>query len=207
MSSMPLVRIVDDDEAVLEGLSFILESDGWRVACYSSAEQFLREDMPSVPGCLILDINMPGMSGLELQKIMRERGYGIPIIFLTGQGDLDVAIATIKLGAVDFLRKTGNNDKLLAAVSQAVARSRAGFSDLDADPFDAMQRVQQLSERESHIARLISSGLLNRVIAERLQISVRTVETHRLSIFRKLGVKTVAELSTLLSMAFPKMEP
>lgn len=197
----PLVRIVDDDPSVLEGIAFILEGEGWQVAAYESAERFLREDSPSVPGCLILDISMPGMNGLELQRTMRDRGYGLPIIFLTGHGDIDVAISTIRLGAVEFLQKTGDNDRLISAVKSAVARSRAGFADVDADPFEAMQRVMQLTEREKAIAGLIASGLLNRMVGERLGISVRTVETHRLTIFRKLGVKTVSELATLMQLA------
>lgn len=194
----PLIRIVDDDEAVLEGLAFILEGEGWAVKTYANAKAFLTDDSPSVPGCLILDINMPEMTGLQLQRVMRERGYGLPIIFLTGHGDIDVAISTIKLGAVEFLQKTGDNDRVIAAVREAVARSRAGFADVDADPFDALERIRRLTDRERVIAGHISAGLLNREIGERLGISVRTVETHRLKIFRKLEVKTVSELTTLL---------
>lgn len=197
----PLIRIVDDDAAVLEGLAFILEGEGWKVRTYGSAEEFLREDAPSVPGCLILDINMPGMNGLDLQRTMHDRGYGLPIIFLTGHGDIDVAISTIRLGAVEFLQKTCDNDRLISAVRDAVARSRAGFADVDADPYDAIRLVQRLTERELFIAKRISSGLLNRQIAERLGISVRTVEAHRLAIFRKLEIKSVSELTTLLTMA------
>ncbi|MDY4163737.1 MAG: response regulator [Sutterella sp.] len=197
----PLIRIVDDDAAVLEGLAFILEGEGWKVRTYDSAEKFLREDAPSVPGCLILDINMPGMNGLDLQRTMRDRGYGLPIIFLTGHGDIDVAISTIRLGAVEFLQKTCDNDRLISAVRDAVARSRAGFADVAADPYDAIRLVQRLTERELFIAKRISSGLLNRQIAERLGISVRTVEAHRLAVFRKLEIKSVSELTTLLTMA------
>ena len=197
----PLIRIVDDDAAVLEGLAFSLEGEGWKVRTYDSAEKFLREDAPSVPGCLILDINMPGMNGLDLQRTMRDRGYGLPIIFLTGHGDIDVAISTIRLGAVEFLQKTCDNDRLISAVRDAVARSRAGFADVAADPYDAIRLVQRLTERELFIAKRISSGLLNRQIAERLGISVRTVEAHRLAVFRKLEIKSVSELTTLLTMA------
>ena len=197
----PLIRIVDDDAAVLEGLAFILEGEGWKVRTYDSAEKFLREDAPSVPGCLILDINMPGMNGLDLQRTMRDRGYGLPIIFLTGHGDIDVAISTIRLGAVEFLQKTCDNDRLISAVRDAVARSRAGFADVAADPYDAIRLVQRLTERELFIAKRISSGLLNRQIAERLGISVRTVEAHRLAVFRKLEIKSVSELTTLLTRA------
>ena len=144
---------------------------------------------------------MPGMNGLDLQRTMRDRGYGLPIIFLTGHGDIDVAISTIRLGAVEFLQKTCDNDRLISAVRDAVARSRAGFADVAADPYDAIRLVQRLTERELFIAKRISSGLLNRQIAERLGISVRTVEAHRLAVFRKLEIKSVSELTTLLTMA------
>ncbi len=197
----PLIRIVDDDDAVRTGLSFVLEGEGWCVAAYPSAEAFLREDLPSRPGCLILDINMPGMNGLELQRTMRERGYGLPIIFLTGKGSIDAAVTTIKLGAVEFLEKTEDASRLIAAVRDAVARSRAGFADLEADPFDAIEAVRKLTDRERQIAGFLASGLLNRQIAERLGISMRTVETHRQTGFKKLGIKNVSELSTLLEMA------
>lgn len=196
-----LIRIVDDDVAVLEGLAFILEGAGWEVKTYESAQAFLIDDAPSVPGCLILDINMPGMTGLELQQEMRERGYVLPIIFLTGHGDIDVAISTIKSGAVEFLQKNGDNARLISAVSSAVALSQAGFANVDAQPFEAQVRVQKLTERERAIAEHLASGLLNRQIAERLGISARTVEAHRQSVMRKLEVKTVAELITLLTRA------
>ncbi len=201
MTLQTVVRIVDDDPAVREGLAFVLESEGWLVASYESAEAFLRDDRPSAPGCLILDINMPSMTGIELQHVMRDRGYNLPIIFLTGHGDIDMAVAAIKYGAVEFLQKTGDNTRLIDAVRKAVAYSRAGFAELDIEPFEAIGRCASLTERERLIADMIASGLLNRQIAERLGISVRTVETHRGSIFRKLGIKTTAELSRMLAMA------
>ena len=204
MTLQTVVRIVDDDPAVREGLAFVLESEGWLVACYDSAEAFLRDARLSAPGCLILDINMPSMTGIELQHVMRDRGYNLPIIFLTGHGDIDMAVSAIKYGAVEFLQKTGDNTRLINAVRKAVAYSRAGFAELEVEPFEAINRCISLTERERRIADMIASGLLNRQIAERLGISVRTVETHRGSIFRKLGIKTPAELSRMLSMADEK---
>ena len=204
MTLQTVVRIVDDDPAVREGLAFVLESEGWLVACYDSAEAFLRDDRPSAPGCLILDINMPSMTGIELQHVMRDRGYNLPIIFLTGHGDIDMAVSAIKYGAVESLQKTGDNTRLINAVRKAVAYSRACFAELEVDPFEAINRCTSLTERERRIADMIAAGLLNRQIAERLGISVRTVETHRGSIFRKLGIKTPAELSRMLSMADEK---
>ena len=198
---LPLIRIVDDDEAVRTGIAFVLEGEGWETRAWPSAESFLRENPQEVPGCLILDINMPGMNGLELQRVLRERGDALPIIFLTGQGSINLAVSTIKLGAVEFLEKTEDSAHLVRAVRDAVARSRTGFANGLPEPYEAIGRVRHLTERELEIARLLSSGLLNRQIAERLGISMRTVETHRQTLLRKLEVKTVSELATLLSMA------
>lgn len=197
----PLVRIVDDDAAVLDGLTFLLEGEGWDVRAYGSAQIFLKEDTPSVPGCLILDINMPGMSGLELLQAMLERRYDLPIIFLTGHGSIDAAISTIRSGAVEFLEKTSGNERIVKAVRDAVAKSAAGFANLGVEPFEARRRVHELTERERLVAGFIADGLLNRQIGERLGISVRTVEAHRLSLFHKLGVRTAPELATLLALA------
>ncbi|MFU0841232.1 MAG: putative transcriptional regulatory protein FixJ [Burkholderia sp.] len=199
--SKPLVRIVDDDAAVLDGLTFLLEGEGWDVKAYGSAQDFLKDDSPSVPGCLILDINMPGMSGLELQQAMLERRYDLPIIFLTGHGSIDAATSAIRSGAVEFLEKTSGNERIVKAVRDAVGKSAEGFANLGVEPFEARRRVHALTERERLIAGFIAEGLLNRQIGERLGISVRTVEAHRLSLFHKLGVRTAPELSTLLALA------
>ena len=200
MTGRPVVRIVDDDAALTEGLAFLLESEGWTVQVYESAQVFLTNDAPSVRGCLVLDVRMPGMTGLELQHVMNERGYNLPIIFLTGHGDIDMAVSTIKQGAVEFLQKTGDNARLVEAVSRAVARSMEGFAQLDQDPYEAQKRWRELTEREAQLLTLIAKGQRNRDVAERLGLSVRTVEAHRASAFRKLGIKTVAELSSLMHL-------
>ncbi len=200
MTGRPVVRIVDDDAALTEGLAFLLESEGWTVQVYESAQAFLTNDAPSVRGCLVLDVRMPGMTGLELQHVMNERGYNLPIIFLTGHGDIDMAVSTIKQGAVEFLQKTGDNARLVEAVSRAVARSMEGFAQLDQDPYEAQKRWRELTEREAQLLTLIAKGQRNRDVAERLGLSVRTVEAHRANAFRKLGIKTVAELSSLMHL-------
>lgn len=200
MTGRPVVRIVDDDAALTEGLAFLLESEGWTVQVYESAQAFLKNDVPSVRGCLVLDVRMPGMTGLELQHVMNERGYNLPIIFLTGHGDIDMAVSTIKQGAVEFLQKTGDNARLVEAVSRAVARSMEGFAQLDQDPYEAQKRWRELTEREAQLLTLTAKGQRNRDVAERLGLSVRTVEAHRASAFRKLGIKTVAELSSLMHL-------
>lgn len=203
MGQQVVVRIVDDDVALTEGLAFLLESEGWVVHTYPSATEFLRNDAPSVRGCLILDVKMPEMTGLELQQVMRERGYNLPIIFLTGHGDIDMAVSTIRQGAVEFLQKTGDNQRILEAVARAVARSREGFVDVQEDPYGALRRWQTLTEREAEIAEALAKGLRNREVGERMHVSVRTVETHRARIFKKLGVKSIAELLSILALVKP----
>ena len=202
---LPLIRLVDDDADVLEGLQFLLESEGWRVAAYASAEAFLTADAPSTPGCLVLDFHMPQMTGLELQKVMTERGYNLPIIFLTGHGDIDLAVAAVRRGAVDFLQKSASdmNSRLIDAVARAVARSLEGFADLTDDPFEAQRKLSKLTERERLIVEKIAAGQLNRQIAAQLGISVRTAEAHRAAATRKLGVKSAQELVSLLRLAKP----
>lgn len=202
---LPLIRLVDDDPDVLESLQFLFESEGWRVAAYADPLTFLAGDSPSVPGCLVLDYNMPTMSGLELQKLMMERGYNLPIVFLTGHGDIDLAVAAVRRGAVDFLQKSAPdmNARLIDAAAKAVARSLEGFADLKEDPFEARRKLASLTERERTIVEKIAAGALNRQIAAQLGISVRTAETHRAAAMKKLGVKNASELISLLRLAMP----
>lgn len=196
-----LIRLVDDDPAVLESLAFVLEREGWTVASWTSSEAFLREDAPSAPGCLILDYSMPTMTGLELQQTMNERGYHLPIIFLTGHGDIETAVTAMKKGAVEFLEKTGDPGKLLAAVAKAVSQSENGFAVLEMPAFEARRRADFLTERELAVVKLIAAGKLNREAADRLALSVRTVENYRASAMKKLQVKGAAELAALLRAA------
>lgn len=200
MSSQILIRIVDDDCAMREALSFLLESEGWTVAAYGSAEEFLINDAPSQAGCLVLDIKMDGMSGVELQAEMLRRGYNIPIIFLTGHGTIDMAVHAVQRGALDFLQKPLDNARFLEAVKKAITRSVSGFKYISHDSYEAIKLWNELTEREKEITVKISSGLLNKDIAYQLNISVRTVEHHRSRAFYKLGIKDVAELNSLLAL-------
>ena len=199
MSSKPLVRIVDDDEDLAEALSFMLESRVWDVVTYNSAEAFLREDAPSDKGCVLLDVRMPGLSGLELQRIMKERGYNLPIIFLTGHGSIDMAVSAVRLGAVDFLQKTGDQQRIIEAVRRAVERSREGFADIDADQFSQNGRWLSLTDREKEIASFLAKYHKSREVAQHLHLSVRTVEVHRARVLKKLGIKTIEELQTVIA--------
>lgn len=192
----PLVRIVDDDPDQLASLEIMLSAEGWDVACYERASDFFAEDTPSRPGCLILDVRMPEISGLEMQEELNRREYPLPILFLTGHGDVDMAVHTLKKGAKDFLLKPVDAPRLLTSVATIVQED----CDQRAMPFDSAawkRKFRELTEREQEIVRYVASGLLNRQIAERLGISERTVHAHRLSAYRKLNVHNVADLAPL----------
>lgn len=192
----PLVRIVDDDPDQLASLEIMLSAEGWDVACYERASDFFAEDTPSRPGCLILDVRMPEISGLEMQEELNRREYPLPILFLTGHGDVDMAVHALKKGAKDFLLKPVDAPRLLTSVATIVQED----CDQRAMPLDSAawkRKFRELTEREQEIVRYVASGLLNRQIAERLGISERTVHAHRLSAYRKLNVHNVADLAPL----------
>ena len=191
-----LIRIVDDDDSLRDALRFVLETEGWRVADHAGAREFLTRDAPSTPGCVVLDIRMPGMSGIEAQRAMLERGIDLPIIFLTGHGDIDMAVSALQEGALDFIQKPVDNERLLAVIAYAASANlakRAGR----VDAATLLERAALLTERELEIARALADGLVNREIAERLQIAQRTVEVHRAAVMRKLGIRKPAELASL----------
>lgn len=192
-SPAALVRIVDDEEAVRQSLSFMLEQEGFKTRTFASAQAFLSDDAPSVPGCVIVDVRMPGMSGLELQEELGRRGIRLPIIFLSAHGDIDMAVDTMSRGAVAFVQKSPDARRLLDAVYKALALD-AGHSDVtDAE---AIARWNQLTDREKQVADLISQGLLNREIGERLGgISFKTVQVHRGEVCKKLGVRRAAGIT------------
>lgn len=188
-----LIRVVDDDEDLRDASEMMLSYAGWRVKTYPDARSFLIHDAPSEPGCVILDINMPGMSGTELQVEMNARGYDLPVIVLTGHATVDIAVATFRAGAMDFLRKPVEDSVLLAAIQSAATdslRRQAGLP----DEKELALRVRQLSEREFDVFRLTKDGMSASDIADRLGISVRTVYEHRTVVYRKLGCKNFSDL-------------
>lgn len=187
-----LVRIVDDDDSLRDALRFVLETEGWRVADYRSANDFFRGDAPSVPGCVVMDVRMPGLTGIEAQAVMNERGFSLPVIFLTGHGDIDMAVMALHEGAADFIQKPVDNERLLAVIASTAFESLSGAGAV------ARARCAELTNRERDIARLVAEGLTNRLIGERLSIAVRTVEVHRASALRKLGVRTPEEVRAVL---------
>lgn len=195
-----LVRLVDDDAELRDALQFVLELEGWRTAAYGSADEFLRSDAPSEPGCVVMDVRMPGMTGLEAQQAMNALGMTLPVIFLTGHGDVDMAVSAMMDGASDFIQKPIDNERLLASIARAAVKSLSQAEGL-ATPAEARRRIGALTGREKDLARLLAQGLTNRDMAERLGIALRTVEVHRASVLRKLAVKTPKEVAALLSEA------
>ena len=192
-----LVRIVDDDDSLRDALRFVLETEGWTVADYRSANDFLKGDAPSHPGCVVMDVRMPGLTGIEAQAVMNDRGFKLPIIFLTGHGDVDMAVMALHEGAADFIQKPVDNERLLAVIASTAFDSLSSAGAV-VDAETARTRCAELTNRERDIAELVAQGLTNRLISERLSIAVRTVEVHRASALRKLGVKTPEEVRTIL---------
>jgi FixJ family two-component response regulator len=190
-----VIRIVDDDEDIRSSLAFVLRADGWEVSLYSSGESFLTTDIHSSPGCVLLDIRMPGMSGLEIQQILNARGIDIPIIFLTGHGDIEMAVEAMKAGAYDFLVKPVDNERLLTTISRTLRKANLPHSFRLAQ---AQAHWDSLTSREKQILIFLSEGLLNRTIAERLGLSIRTIEGHRQRSMKKLGIANVAELNAFM---------
>lgn len=193
-----LIRTVDDNPAMREALEFMLTAEGWHVKTYENGRAFLTDDAPPTPGCAILDVRMPGMSGLELQQEMNVRGYALPVIFLTGNGDIDMAVGAMRDGAVDFVQKPVRQERLLKAIARAVTRSVSETGAVETEGA-IRAKVQELTDREREIAELIGKKLTNRQISERTGITVRTVEVHRAAIIRKLGVRNPDEIERYLN--------
>lgn len=188
-----LIRIVDDDASVRDALVYMLEQEGFDTVAYASAEEFLVNDMPSRPGVVVLDVRMPGMSGTRLQDEMIERRIDTPIIFLTGHGDVDMAVKALRKGAYHFLQKPVDTDELVRTIRECLEKTRRGLT-----AEEAREAIGLLTPRERQIAKLLLQGVPNHGIAERLSLSVRTVENHRTSLYRKLRVNSYEELKSLL---------
>lgn len=193
----PQAHLVDDDDAIRDALSWLLQSRGIPYAAYDSAESFLAAWAPEMCGCLVLDMRMTGMSGLDCFDQLRERESTLPVIFLTGHGDVPLAVATLKKGAFDFFEKPLNDNDLASRVVEAMeldARQRVASATVDS----VKSRLASLTTRERQIMELVLAGKFNKVIADELNISMRTVEVHRANLFDKMRVKTAVELANLL---------
>ena len=191
-SSMRLIRVVDDDAGLREALAFVLEGEGYVIRAYESAEDFLAEDDLRVPGALILDVKMTGMTGLKLQETLRLRGATLPIIFLSAHGTIEMAVDVMQKGAVTFLSKPVGTDKLLEALDRALAAAPV-FGE-EKVPLQRGRLPVSLPAREREVVRLVAAGLTNRAIAERLGLAKRTVEFFRAGAMRKLDCRNAEAL-------------
>ena len=193
----PIVFVVDDDPSIRESLSLLLNSAGYKVETFASAKEFLESDPSSSgPACLVSDVKMPGLSGLDLQKELKSKNCVIPIIFITGHGDIPMSVQAMKKGAVDFLPKPFDDNDLLDAVKEALLKDSQTRADLD-DQKHILQRLDSLTTREHEILTYLITGMLNKQIAYELNISERTVKAHRKQVFDKMGVNSIAELVRL----------
>ncbi len=198
MSPEPTVFVVDDDDAVRRFLGGLIASVNLAVETYPSAQEFLTAYQPGRPGCLLLDMRMPGMSGLELQKELAERAIELSVIILTGHGDVATAVHTMKAGAVDFIEKPFNNELLLDCVQKAVAESVDAYNER-VERIAIKSRWRQLTLRERQVLDLVVAGDTNKAIARRLAIIPKTVENHRANMMEKTRAGSVAELVTLVA--------
>jgi FixJ family two-component response regulator len=202
---VPTVFVVDDDPAVLKGLSRLMRAARLEVATFNSPQEFLERHDPNVPGCLVLDLSMPGLNGLELQEVLTTKGAAVPIIFLTGHGDVPTSVKAMKRGALDFLTKPVNDDDLLQAVHAAIEKDRIARQ-ARAEVDDILQRLATLTPREREVLTHVVSGQLNKEIAQDLGTVEQTIKVHRARVMEKMKVDSVAELVRLTERLKGKTE-
>jgi FixJ family two-component response regulator len=196
----PVAFIVDDDEAVRDSLGLLLKAAGLSSRAYRSAEAFLEDFDGSDYGCLILDIRMPGMSGLELQSVLHERNIGLPIVFITAHGDVPMAVEAVRRGAVDFIQKPFDDDALVEKVAEAVVTSARRHEE-ELERNEIRRRVDSLTAREHQVMTQVVQGKANKVIASDLGVSQRTVEIHRSRVMEKMQAGSLAQLVRMVLIA------
>ena len=192
----PTVFVVDDDPSVLKGLERLLRSAGWQAAAFGSSNEFLRQYDPAAPGCLVLDIAMPGVDGLELQRQLADAGCPLPIVFITGHGDVPTSVRAMRAGALNFLAKPVNDSDLLAAVGEAVETdltARRAQHDLSL----IRERLATLTPREREVLDQVVAGKLNKQIAGDLGTVEKTIKFHRAHVMEKMGARSLAELARM----------
>jgi FixJ family two-component response regulator len=189
----PIAYVIDDDESVRRGVADLLRSVGYEVEAFGSAQDFLDSARPDAPGCIVLDVRLPGPSGLEFQRTLINSNVQLPIIFISGHGDIPMSVRAIKAGAVGFLTKPLHEQELLDAVQAAVEHDRAGRADAKAVT-ELQERVESLTPREREILTLVVSGLRNKQIAAQRGLSEMTVKVHRSQIMRKMRANSLVDL-------------
>ena len=187
------VALIEDDEAVLHSLQLLLERRGIAVRCFPSAELFLASLPVDVPACVVTDVRMPGLSGLDLQRELKRLGVGVPVILITGHGDIAMAVTAIKDGAADFIEKPFDDERLVQSLAQAMAAERELRSEA-AERSELAARVAELSPRQREVMYLVAEGLSNKQIALQLGISPRTVENYRAWAMERMGASNLADL-------------
>jgi len=193
----PLIRVIDDDDSVRRSWAFLLSGESYDVVTFADANSFLASSDFRRYGAILLDVRMPNMSGLELQNKLKAMGCDLPIIFISGHGDIDMAVNTLKNGAVDFLQKPVNDTRLLEVIDAAVARNKAARRD-QAEVAGFKARLEQLTQREREVIRMVAQGYSNKEVAAEFGISEKTVQVHRGSAYRKLDLHNAAEIARLL---------
>jgi FixJ family two-component response regulator len=189
----PIVYVIDDDPSVRKALGRLVKTAGLRVEVCASAEEFLEHSLPEGPACVILDVHMPGLNGLDLQHALAARDASLPIVFITGDGDIPMTVRAMKAGAEDFLLKPFNDHELLAAVRHALARSaqtrqaQAGLAEIRA-------RANALSPREREVMALVVEGMLNKQVGHQLGVTEKTIKAHRAQVMRKMQADSLAQL-------------
>jgi len=189
----PIVFVVDDDISVRESLELLIQNEGWQPKTFASAQEFLDWPRVVVPSCLVLDISLPGLDGLELQKRVAVERTDLPIIFITGSGDIPKSVQAMKAGAVEFLTKPFNDEVLLTAIQRALERSRLALAQ-EAEMRELRDRYASLTPREREVMALVVSGLLNKQVGGELSISEKTVKAHRGQVMQKMKANSLADL-------------
>jgi FixJ family two-component response regulator len=202
----PIVFVVDDDVSVRESLELLIRCEGWQPKTFASAQEFLDYPRVLIPNCLVLDVSLPGLNGLDLQGLVAGERTDMPIIFITGHGDVPMTVQAMKAGAVEFLTKPFDDDVLLAAIRTALEHSRVALS-LEAEMRVLRDRYASLSQRERQVMALVVSGLLNKQVAGELGISEITVKAHRGKAMQKMKADSLADLVKMAARLHPALTP